>query len=394
MHRNARFHYIDNMRGLALLLGVVFHAALAYGPYFHNLWISVDPDKNVFFNYLAMWTHLFRMPLFFIIAGFCAALLIQKRGGKAYIQNRLKRLLIPFIIFLPLTLLVLLHAMHWGSSVASTSPPLFGVMQQIKEPQVTSMHLWFLWYLSQFCALFWLLHKFPKFYQHTLAIVVKPVFLCVILPVIITASMSNLMVPFPAPDKLQPHWWAYGFYGSLFLLGAGLFHHHEVVTRYSKQFNWLLITACTLLVAYFYFLPPPPSLEKVIIAVKTGDATPEKINLISVVVQTIAILSWTAVAYLSGFKWLNQFNKQSRYISDASYWIYLTHIPLLVYIQLPLTNLEVPVFIKFIIALSLTVTIGIISYHYLVRNTVIGILLNGKKAKQKNVKADMLTARS
>ncbi|WP_238536757.1 acyltransferase family protein [Pseudoalteromonas maricaloris] len=118
------------------------------------------------------------------------------------------------------------------------------------------------------------------------------------------------------------------------------------------------------------------------------------IYLISVVVQTIAILSWTAVTYLAGFKWLSRFNKQSRYISDASYWIYLIHIPLLVYIQLHLTNLEVPVFIKFIIALSLTVTIGIISYHYLVRNTVIGILLNGKKAKQKNVKADMLTARS
>ncbi|QZO13742.1 acyltransferase family protein [Pseudoalteromonas piscicida] len=394
MHSNARFHYIDNMRGLALLLGVVFHAALAHGPYFHNLWISVDPDKNVFFNYLAMWTHLFRMPLFFIIAGFCAALLMQKRGGKAYIQNRLKRLLIPFIIFLPLTLLVLLHAMHWGSSVASTPPPLFGVMQQIKEPQVTSMHLWFLWYLSQFCVLFWLLHKFPKFYQHILDTVVKPVFLCVILPVIITASMSNLMVPFPAPDKLQPHWWAYGFYGSLFLLGAGLFHHHEAVTRYSKRFNWLLMIACTSLVAYFYFLPPSPSLEKVIIAVKTGDATPEKINLISVVVQTIAILSWTAVAYLAGFKWLSRFNKQSRYISDASYWIYLIHIPLLVYIQLPLTNLETPVFIKFTIALSLTVTIGIISYHYLVRNTVIGILLNGRKAKPKNEKAGMLTERS
>ncbi|MEJ6476621.1 acyltransferase family protein [Pseudoalteromonas piscicida] len=391
MHSKARFHYIDNMRCLALLLGIVFHAALAYGPYFHHLWISVDPAKSAFFNYLAMWTHLFRMPLFFIIAGFCAALLVQNRGGNAYIQNRLKRLLIPFIIFLPLTLLVLLHAMHWGGNIASAPPPLFSIMQQIKEPQVTSMHLWFLWYLSQFCVLFWLLHKFQWLYQNILSIVVTPFFLCCLLPLIITASMSNLIVPFPAPDKLQPHWWAYGFYGTLFLVGAGLFHHHDVAARYSKQFNWLFIIACTSFVAYFYFLPPPPSLEKVIIAAKTGDTTPEKINLISVVVQTIAILSWTAVAYLAGFKWLNYFNKQSRYISNASYWIYLIHIPVLMYIQLPLTNFDISVFIKFFITLFLTMTVGIISYHYLVRNTVIGILLNGKKAKQESAKAGVLT---
>ena len=34
---NARFHYMDNLRALAMLTGVVFHAALAYSVFAHPL---------------------------------------------------------------------------------------------------------------------------------------------------------------------------------------------------------------------------------------------------------------------------------------------------------------------------------------------------------------------
>ncbi|BBN82566.1 hypothetical protein PA25_25510 [Pseudoalteromonas sp. A25] len=114
-------------------------------------------------------------------------------------------------------------------------------------------------------------------------------------------------------------------------------------------------------------------------AARLGAFVPEHFNPWAVIVQTVAILSWTASVFLAGYLWLNKQNATSRYLSDASYWIYLSHVPILLYIQLPLINTDLSVFLKFIISVCATLGIGLISYHYLVRGTVIGLLLNGKR---------------
>lgn len=381
MHTSPRFHYIDNLRSLALLLGVVFHAALAYGPYFSNIWFTADPSKHVAFEYFAIWSHLFRMPLFFAIAGFCAALLISKRGGNAFISNRLKRVFLPFVIFFPLIMLVLIHALGWGAEIVHEKPGLFTIFQSVDEPLISTMHLWFLWNLTQFCCIIWLLQKYTQVYQSILAFVVRPLFLGVALPVLLTLAMHQQLVPFPAPDKLYPQLWSYGFYGILFLIGAGLYHHHTRVEQYTRYFTPLLILACVSLLPYFYLMDPPPSIETIIRAANTGDMTPEHINLYAVLAQSLAIVSWTGVAFLAGYKWLNQYSQLNKYMSDASYWIYLIHVPVLMYIQFPLSNTTLPLLLKLVISVTTTLAIGLVSYQLLVRHTWIGILLNGKKAK-------------
>ncbi len=376
----SRFHYIDNLRSLALLLGVVFHASLAYGPYFHNIWFTSDPTKHVVFDYIAMWSHLFRMPLFFVIAGFCAALLIAKQEGNGFIKNRLKRVLLPFVIFFPVTVLLIFHAMSWGATIADPLPPLFSVFKEVKEPVISTMHLWFLWNLIQFCTILWLLTKWQNAYRYLLAVVVKPVFICIFLPTVITISMFNQMVPFPAPDKLYPQIWSYGLYGTLFLVGAGFYHYHERLAAYVKQFYTVFLIACVSLVAYFYVLPAPLSLTQVIDAANAGGEIIVDNELLTVLIQSIAIISWSALALLAGYKWLNTHITTSRYFSDASYWVYLIHVPVLMYIQLPLINFDLPAFLKLCIAVFGTMLLGLVSYHFLVRNTPIGQLLNAKKS--------------
>ena len=46
------------------------------------------------------------------------------------------------------------------------------------------------------------------------------------------------------------------------------------------------------------------------------------------------------------------------------------------------SSLEIHHFIKFIMIIILTTSISLITYHYFVRNTFVGILLNGKKSKE------------
>ncbi len=377
-----RFHYIDNLRSLALLLGIVFHAALAYGPYFQNIWFTSDPNNHVAFDYFAMWSHLFRMPLFFLIAGFCAALLIAKRGNKGFIINRLKRVLLPFLVFMPISIALIFHAMSFGASIADPLPPLFSVFKAVKEPVLSTMHLWFLWNLIQFCILFWLLSLWQPAFQTLLSFVVKPVFILAILPVLVTVAMYNQMIPFPAPDKLYPQAWSYGLYGTSFLIGAGFYYHHSRLQTYFKGFYALLLPAVASTFVYFYVLPAPLTLNQVIEAANMGEVVPEQINLVALIAQSIAIVSWTAIAMLAGYKWLNRHSKLSLYMSNASYWIYLIHIPVLMYIQLPLINVAVSPFIKLVVSVLATMFVGLVSYHLLVRNTLIGVFLNGKRARE------------
>ncbi|MGV8838653.1 MAG: hypothetical protein ACWA6V_21380, partial [Cellvibrio sp.] len=56
-----RLHYLDNLRALAMIGGVFFHAMLAYSPALHNLWLTADREQSVVIDMVAWFSHLFRM---------------------------------------------------------------------------------------------------------------------------------------------------------------------------------------------------------------------------------------------------------------------------------------------------------------------------------------------
>ena len=72
-------------------------------------------------------------------------------------------------------------------------------------------------------------------------------------------------------------------------------------------------------------------------------------------------------------------SKRLRWLSDSSYWIYLIHLPIVTMITFMMFGISIPVEIKFLLAIVLTSLIGILTYKYLVRRTLVGVLLNGKR---------------
>ena len=68
-----------------------------------------------------------------------------------------------------------------------------------------------------------------------------------------------------------------------------------------------------------------------------------------------------------------------RYISDASYWVYIIHLPVTHFVPGLFHGVAINVFIKFIISSILVTAICFASYHYVVRSTFIGKFLNGRK---------------
>ena len=100
-----RIHFLDHMRALALIAGILIHACFPYAYIIQDKWLLTDPTSSMSITYGFLFLHLFRMPLFYLIAGFFANYLYQKRGAMGFLKHRLKRIGLPFLIFLPLILI-------------------------------------------------------------------------------------------------------------------------------------------------------------------------------------------------------------------------------------------------------------------------------------------------
>ena len=66
-----RYHGLDGLRGFAMLLGIVLHAALPYFSRtygFEHVW-PADDDQSVLLAVVFDFIHTWRMPVFFLLAG-------------------------------------------------------------------------------------------------------------------------------------------------------------------------------------------------------------------------------------------------------------------------------------------------------------------------------------
>ena len=87
----------------------------------------------------------------------------------------------------------------------------------------------------------------------------------------------------------------------------------------------------------------------------------------------------TLVCLVAGKTLLDKANKAFRYIADASYWIYIIHLPVLWGIQFCMLDTDWNLWIEFLVASFGTLLIGLITYAILVRYTPIGWMLNGRR---------------
>ena len=73
-----------------------------------------------------------------------------------------------------------------------------------------------------------------------------------------------------------------------------------------------------------------------------------------------------------------------RYIADASYWLYLIHLPVVMALQIWMSQWSWPAEVKFILILGISIPLMLLSYEFLVRYTFIGAILSGRKRTRQN----------
>ncbi|GHG01223.1 acyltransferase family protein [Thalassotalea marina] len=387
-HQQSRYHYMDNLRALAMLVGIVFHAILAYSPLLHNIWFLADQQHSVVVDVIAFWLHTFRMPLFFIIAGFFAYMLIEKRGVKGFIKNRSTRVLLPLIVFLPLVIGIVVTTIFWAMDNIHHLPPVLAMSKELEKQNsdLSTAHLWFLFNLFGFCLVLAALYKNKLVQGRWTNDIASVPFLLVMFPVLIIPATYSVDAPFPAPEKLYPELWSYGFYGVFFFVGVAIFKRQKVLEQlYQHRHVMLAIATCSYL-TFYALMPKALTIDEVKLMIEQGAKITQGFEHVAMVIlQAFSSVYFSLLALCYGKKLIDKQNAIVRYIADASYWLYIVHIPLLLLIQMPMLDWQTHAIIKLIAALTLTFVIGFISYHFLVRKTWLGQWLNGQKVVSKKV---------
>jgi peptidoglycan/LPS O-acetylase OafA/YrhL len=68
-----------------------------------------------------------------------------------------------------------------------------------------------------------------------------------------------------------------------------------------------------------------------------------------------------------------------RYVADSSYWMYVIHLPVVVWLQVAVAELPLHWSLKLAFISTITIVFALLTYDLFVRSTFIGWLLNGRR---------------
>ena len=393
-----RLHALDAVRGFALLLGVAFHAALSFMPGWPpGLWAMNDNSPSAFLGDAAFVSHVFRMTLFFFIAGYFARLLQGRLGTAAFWKNRALRIGLPlvagWVVLFPLISII------W---VTGLTKVFGGTMPEIPAmPEVAGAfpltHLWFLYQLLQCYVLVMLVAGLvarldrgqalrglaDRVFSSTLRL---PVIVLFVLSLPVAGALLPLSNWFywtgiPTPDQtLIPQAAALVGYGTAFAVGWLLHRSADGLAALARHWlpnllagaaaaAWMLASMRITPMAPVGVPADPLVLFEGAVLTKAGFALMH------------GVAAWGLSLGLTGaaLRYLDGYSPLRRYVADASYWIYLAHLPVVVALQVWVGHWPLHWSVKYPFILATSLALLFVSYHWLVRPTLIGQLLNGRR---------------
>ncbi len=142
----AREHHWDSLRAFLMLLGIPYHAAMAYNA--RVLWDIQSPDKSELLTFVSGVFVTFRMPAFFIVAGYFAAMMLERRAAGSWLRGRFVRLGVPLLTGLALLAPLQIALVDINQALTGTmsmTSALDQAARDVTHPGFSwIMHLWFL----------------------------------------------------------------------------------------------------------------------------------------------------------------------------------------------------------------------------------------------------------
>jgi peptidoglycan/LPS O-acetylase OafA/YrhL len=286
------------------------------------------------------------------------------------LTNRLRRVTLVGAAFWLVLQPLLLAAASWahGRVAGETNDAGLPAHWSIDRP----MHLWFLWYLTWYCVLAWatlraaehrdavrlcVSHAFGRLMRNTFA------------PVIAALVMVPLFVrqggPVLTPSSFAPHPWVFLTYGAFFSFGWLLWSQRGTIA--SLHAGAVLRTTLSMVCI----------VTAVVMASTMAAGSPRQVVVLAI---GSSLSAWLAVFGFLGLasRYASRRRAVVLYLADASYWIYLIHLPVIVALGGLIAPAPLRPFMKATLVILATSAVTVATYALFVRRTFIGRFMTGR----------------
>lgn len=240
---------LDLLRITACLIQFPFHTGMVFShdPLYH----IKNPVMLGAFDVITVFFHIWRMPLFFFIAGWAAVTALGSRTVRAFLGERMMRLGLPFIagiilIAPPIKYLERLSGRNIkASGIEAPAPPLdidywtFLYRFFTRINWFSWSHLWFLFYLLAFCLLLApLLRTIARGGGATRSTALAWTYLPALLLMLIEAWLRPIFGDFA---NLYGDWANLAVYAVYFLTGAAIARRPAAEAAVARHWPFLLV---------------------------------------------------------------------------------------------------------------------------------------------------------
>ena len=352
-----RYYYMDSVRAFFMILGIFIHTGQIYVTSLVN-----EREVNVFFDYLIFIIHTFRMHGFYIIAGFFAAMLIEKKGAKVFLFDRLIRLGIPMF------------------TIGFTFNSFINYADFTIQSDIISLHyylsgawLWHLWFLGNLIIYIgltaYLLIKYKttiNFISNAFIQISKRFFF----PLMIVAQTVFFYIGYTVDKFLIHNFLFISFldffrYLPFYFLGYLLFtnrHFFESLITYERLKYHIFFSILILFTMSSYIIH--------------ADSLLEFITFRLIKMYLAVVFSLAFILLFKSIPLFNQHNVKIRKISDASYSIYLLHLPFMT-LFFNLYKVQNPFMAFIMISLSTLIITYLLHVFIIQKFKFMSLLFNG-----------------
>lgn len=386
---HSRLDHLDATRAFALVLGILFHASLSFMPVFMG-WAVQDVSTSPLVTMFMTASHTFRMELFFLLAGFFSHLTFHRRGAQAFVRARLLRIGVPFLAGWFILRPLVVSGWIMGSASLRGDVDIWGALlggiqslSTLPAGIFAGSHLWFLYYVALITALVLVARAVLSVTGSRREVLVRRAdsivawlaespFALLILAVPTAAALGFMSLwGMDTPDRsLWPHFPALAIYAGFFVLGWMLDRQRELISQFSRltASRWIVAglgLAAILLLGEIERDPGHPRFVAAHVAYALG----------------YALTMWSLVFLTLGvFRRLcGRPHPFVRYVADSSYWMYLIHLPIVIWLQVAVAEWALNWSLKWVFVSGITLAVSLLTYDLFVRSTFIGAVLNGSR---------------
>lgn len=358
-----------------MLLGLVIHTGVTYMPHASPVRTVMAKETWIGFFPVINLIHSFRMPVFFVVAGYFGALLFFRKGPFEMLQNRILKILFPLIAGVLLLYPVIYFSFIYSSArIAGDATAFSKAWHSLWSGSFLPFrlsHLWFLYDLILFsfasCLLAWIFGKassLQSFVNNIVAQIIAHPLIRIVL--IAFLYYIGLLINKEYTLHTNVSFWLdrnllYCYF--LFYLLGWMIYRTDLIDSLKWKPLWQIALGLILFTISMY-------IELEMKATWTFSAL-QVINAMVTSLMTFGIIGW----FLNN---CNDYSKPMAYIMDAAYFVYLIHVPISVMIPGLLADSGLPAIIQFVITFSTTILICFSLYHVAVRKSFVGKFLNGK----------------